>query len=234
MERWGVPEPRSAQSAPTRPTGGSDGARAGHTRSLPGAGFGAAFQALADRKLRELGGTWQQRSSRARRAEAVRRATHDMAGRVERQSGRRPAESTLRRNARTNRAPRGVDPEWLDRQARIDEAGGVKVLAQLLGVSQYAVRRWRDDGRPLVPGALIITADVEGVLIVNGEEYPRSLTVSVTIYPPAADDVRVANALGDMDRIAELLGPEIAAQVDWAGDADREYTVTEIVDISLH
>ncbi|WP_179299300.1 hypothetical protein [Mycobacterium avium] len=109
----------------------------------------------------------------------------------------------------------------------------MKALAQLLGVSQYAVRRWRDDGRPLVPGALIITADVEGVLIVNGEEYPRSLTVSVTIYPPAADDVRVANALGNMDRIAELLGPEIAEQVDWAGDADREYTVTEIVDLSL-
>lgn len=232
MERWGVPESRP-QTAPTRPTGGSGGARAGHTQGLPEAGFGAAFQALVDRKLRELGPNWQQRSYRARRAEAIRRATHDMAGRVERQSGRRPAESTLRRNARTNRAPRGVDPGWLDRQARIDEAGGVKALAQMLGVSQYAVRRWRDDGRPLVPGALIITADVEGVLIVNGEEYPRSLTVSVVIYPPAADDVRVANALGNMDRIAELLGPEIAEQVDWAGDADREYTVTEIVDISL-
>ena len=96
-------------------------------------------------------------------------------------------------------------------------------------------------GKVLIPtqqhirtlNAARLAADVEGVLIVNGEEYPRSLTVSVTIYPPAADDVRVANALGDMDRIAELLGPEIAAQVDWAGDADREYTVTEIVDISL-
>ncbi|WP_234713882.1 helix-turn-helix domain-containing protein [Mycolicibacterium chlorophenolicum] len=127
-----------------------------------------------------------------------------------------------------------MDPTVSDRQTRIDAAGGVKALAQLLGVSQYAVRRWRDLGRPLVPGALTVIADVEGVLVVNGEEYPRDLSVTIDIYPPAADDIRIAYALGDLDYIAELLGPEIAEQVDWEGEADREYVVTGITDITLH
>ena len=157
-----------------------------------------------------------------------------MANRIERQSGRRPADSTIRRSARTNRSPRGLDAVWSDRQTRIDAAGGVKALAQLLGVSQYAVRRWRDDARPLVPGALTVIADVEGVLVVNGEEYPRTMSVTIIIYPPAADDIRIAYALGDLDSIAELIGPEIAEQVDWAGEADREFTVTDITDITLH
>lgn len=231
MERWGVPErpaqpPRRATPRASRPTN--------YTASLPNSGFGAAFQALTGRKLRELSGPWLQRPQRERQAEAARRATNEMANRIEKQSGRRPADSTIRRSARSNRVPRGMDPAWSDRQSRIDAAGGVKALAQLLGLSQYAVRRWRDDGRPLVAGPLTITADVEGVLIVNGEEYPRSLTVTIVVYPPAADDIRIAYVLGDLDSIAELLGPEIADQVEWAGDADREYAVTEITDISVY
>lgn len=230
MERWGVPD-RPAQ--PPRRAASSSPRRVDYTASLPSPGFRAAFQALTGRKLRELGGRWQQRPLREQQAEAARRATTEMANRVERQTGRRPADSTIRRSARTNRTPRGLDTSVSNRQTRIDAAGGVKALSQLLGVSQYAVRRWRDHGRPLVPGALTIVADVEGVLVVNGEEYPRTMSVTIDIYPPAADDVRIAYALGDLDFIAELLGPEIAEQVDWAGEADREFTVTEITDITL-
>lgn len=231
MERWGVPD-RPAQ--PPRRAPSSSPRRVDYTASLPSPGFRAAFQALTGRKLRELGGRWLQRPLREQQAEAARRATAEMANRVERQSGRRPADSTIRRAARTNRTPRGLDPVVSDRQTKVDAAGGVRALAQLLGVSQYAVRRWRDLGRPLVPGVLTVVADVEGVLIVNGEEYPRTMSVTIDIYPPAADDVRIAYALGDLDYIAELLGPEIAEQVDWAGDAEREFTVTEITDITLH
>jgi hypothetical protein len=231
MERWGVPE--SSPTPPRRPTPASQ-ITGGYTSGAPVAGFGRAFESLVGRKLRELGPGWRGRSQRDRRAEAARRASNEMASRIERQTGRRPADSTIRRNARTNKMPRGVDAGLLARQASIDAAGGIRALAQLLGVSQYAVRRWRDEGRPLVPGGLDITADVDGVLVVNGEEYPRSLTVTVTVYPPAADDVRIAYAFNDMDTIAQIIGPEIAEQMDWAGEADRQYTVTEITDITLN
>lgn len=231
MERWGVPEP--TPTPPRRPPSSSGPGQDGYTPALPAAGFRAAFESLVGRKLRELTDRWTQRSQRDRRAEAARRATNEMANRIEKQTGRRPADSTIRRNARNNKTPRGVDPALLDRQTVIDAAGGIRQLAQMLGVTQYAVRRWRDEGRPLVPGPLDVTADVEGVIVVDGTEYPRSLTVTVTVYPPGSDDVRIHYAFGDIDSIAAILGPEIAAQVDWAGEADREFTVTEINDISL-
>ncbi|MGB7359965.1 MAG: hypothetical protein WA944_19100, partial [Mycobacterium sp.] len=65
---------------------------------MPVRGFAAAFRDLVDRKLRELTGQrWAGRSEGQRRAEATRRGARDMARRVERETGRRPAESTIRR-----------------------------------------------------------------------------------------------------------------------------------------
>ncbi|MBU8834470.1 hypothetical protein KL858_34210, partial [Mycolicibacterium goodii] len=107
MEHWGLPpEPGQApRPAATRQPAPAPGQAAPTT---PGGGFGAAFRALVGRKLRELGGRWRDRSERARRAEAARRGAAEMARRIERQTGHRPAEATIRRNARLDRTPRGV------------------------------------------------------------------------------------------------------------------------------
>lgn len=62
---------------------------------------------------------------------------------------------------------------------------------------------------------------------------PRSLTVSVTVGPPAADEIRAAYAVGDLEVIAEVLGPAITDQTDWAGAAERRFEVEVITDITV-
>lgn len=65
------------------------------------------------------------------------------------------------------------------------------------------------------------------------QPYPRSLTVSVTVGPPAADEIRAAYAVGDLEVIAEVLGPAITDQTDWAGAAERRFEVEVITDITV-
>lgn len=231
MARWGMPEPRDPA-----PAAAAAASRSGPASSppAPSKGFGAAFKALVSRKLRELTGRrWEGASERARQAEAARRSAAEMARRIERETGRRPAEATIRRNARQNRTPRGVDQVRTDRQARIDTAGGIAQLARQIGVRPRAVTRWRDFGTPMVPGGVRVSADVQGILWVAGEPYPRILTVSVTFDPPASDEIRAAFAVSDYDTIADLLGPAITVQTEWAGEAERYFEVEAITDVTI-
>lgn len=230
MEHWGLPSESGQAPRPAR----QPAAPGQVTPSTAGGGFGSAFRSLVGRKLRELGGRWRTRSERARRAEAARRGAAEMARRIERETGHRPAEATIRRNARLDRTPRGADQARLDRQARIDQAGGVNAFARQAGVNPRAVPRWRDQGRPLSPRSVRIVADVVGTLWANGEPYPRVLTADVTVDPPEADAALAAYAVGDWDALGEVLGGAIAEQVDWAGEAERWFEVEAITDVTIH
>lgn len=230
MERWGVSPPEPPRRVQPAPTAGD----AAISQPVPKRGFGASFRSLVSRKLRELTGRrWAGASERAREAEAARRGAAEMARRIERETGRRPSDATIRRAAREDRTPRGADQERMDRQARIDQAGSIAALARQAGATKAAVTKWRDSGGALVAGACLVTAEVDGVLWVNGEPYPRSMTVSVIVGPPAADEIRAAYAVLDFDAIAELLGPAISEQVDWAGDAERNYEVESISNVTV-
>lgn len=234
MARWGMPERREATPPPpARRAGG--GEPAASPPPVSSRGFGAAFKALVGRKLNELRGRrWEGASERARKAEATRRGAAEMARRIERQTGHRPAEATIRRNARQGRTPRGVDQTRMDRQSRIDTAGGIAQFARQVGASPRAVPQWRDAGAALIGDGVRVTADVEGVLWADGEAYPRSMTVTVTISDPeVADEIRAAHAAYDLESVAEMLGPAITQQTDWAGDAERRYDVEAITDITV-
>jgi hypothetical protein len=230
MEEWGKPAPPAPPPPPVAaPAGGT-----GIQPATPPTGFRAAFNNLVARKLSELTGQkWANASERARKAEAARRGAKEMAKRIERQTGKRPQESTIRRAARQDRTPRGADQKKLARQARIDAAGGIKKFAQKAGINARKVSRWLAGKATLTLGALRVTAHVTGVLIANGEPYPRDVTVILFIYPPAADDIRAAYAADEWDTIGEMIGPVIAEQVDWAGEAERSFQVEEIHSLTL-
>ncbi|OLT97891.1 hypothetical protein BKG60_03900 [Mycobacterium syngnathidarum] len=237
-----MPEPREAAPPPTRPAAGGAPAASPPVRSR---GFGAAFKALVGRKLNELRGRrWEhvreqaeqgrRGAQRAMEAEAARRAAGEMARRIERQTGHRPAEATIRRNAQQDRTPRGADQTRIDRQSRIDTAGGIDQFARQVGANPRAVPQWRDAGGSLVGDGVRVSADVEGILWADGEPYPRAMTVSITISDPdVADEIRAAHAAYDLESVGEMLGPAITAQTDWAGDAERRYEVEVITDITV-
>lgn len=244
MARWGMPERREPTPPPAaRPAGGA--APAAPSPPVRSRGFGASFKALVGRKLNELRGRhWEQvaeqagqghrGAQRAMEAEAARRAASEMARRIERETGHRPAEATIRRNARQDRTPRGVDQTRMDRQSRIDTAGGIDQFARQVGANPRAVPQWRDAGASLVGDGARVSADVEGILWADGEAYPRAMTVSVTISDPdVSDELRAAYAAYDFEAVAEMLGPAITAQTDWAGAAERRYEVEVITDITV-
>jgi hypothetical protein len=148
MKKWRTrdmppadPEERAAQTAPRR-TPPTPAESAGAKPASQRMGFKEALSALKDRKLKELAPKWMTRSKAEREAEAKARADREMARRIERQTGKKPAPSTIRRNAAKDSAPRGVDQERLDRQAAIDRAGGIKEFAAQAKVSPSTVRRW--------------------------------------------------------------------------------------------
>lgn len=147
MKKWRTrdmpptdPDERSAQMSPRRASPPPKTPEP----AAPRTGFKAALRALRERKLGDLLDTakWRKRTEAEREAEAKARADREMARRIERQTGRKPAESTIRRNAAKDTAPRGADQERLDRQAIIDRAGGVKTFASQAKVSESTVRRW--------------------------------------------------------------------------------------------
>ncbi len=233
MEEWGKPPP-----AAPRPVRQSVGAGEGGWQppAPPQIGFGDAFDNLAARKLRELSGAkWADDGSkgatRRREAEAKRRAAAEMARRIERQTGRRPKESTIRRAATAGRTPRGVDPATIDRQARIDAAGGVKAFAAKARVPAARVARWRDSGTS-IGGAIQVQAIVDGAMISGRESYPKRNTYAEgDLRPPASDDLLAALGAGDAAAVRELLGPFVAHHADWQGEAQRDFRIESITEL---
>lgn len=230
MEKWGAPPPAPPPPPPSGPTSG------GVQPSAPKVGFARAFSNLAGRKLRELRGRkWEGASERARTAEANRRAAAEMARRIERQTGRRPKESTLRRAAREDRTPRGADQSKLDRQARIDKAGGIKAFAAKVGVPASRVTGWRDRGAIMGVDAARITVNVTGDLYagMSATPYRKTIDAVLKVEPPAADEFRAAYADDDIEALTPMLGPLIDEQYEWTGDADRQFVPVEINSITV-
>jgi hypothetical protein len=236
-----TPPPSAAPSATTPPPSTSPG-----PQQSAGKGFGAAFRALVERKFRELSKTqrWQGVSEAKRRAEARRRGTDEMRKRLQRETGRRPAVSTVIRNASKGKTPKGVDQQRLDRQAAIDRAGGIKQFAAKAKISAYQARRWRDSGGPIhTSETVVIDFNVTGDLQhgQRSENEPETLDVDkqlvdkLTLDGAAADDFIEAYAADDIDTQKQILGEQIAQQIltDWNGDITRVYTVRTILTLSI-
>lgn len=268
MKKWRTrdmppsdPEERAAQAAPRRapaaPPAGQGGSR--------GTGFKAAWEALKNRKLAELANTvkWRRKSvtEADRQAEAKARADREMARRIQRQTGRKPATSTIRRNAAKDSSPRGVDQELLDRQAAVDKAGGVKEFAAQAKVSQSTARRWLA-GQAVIfspiaatgpitifytvvadlthtstdPGKSKLPSDQPGKILksVAGGEGVRPLQLS---GEEAAEFLQLL-ADGDQQALREKLGEllemyELNGDGSGWGSADTRCTVTEILEIAV-
>jgi hypothetical protein len=246
VEEWGKPPPPPPPRPPGPGTGG--GQEDDSQPPVPPIGFQKAFEVLAARKRRELkGARWEAvkateasggRGSKAARraldAEARRRAAAEMARRIERQTGKRPKESTIRRAARQDRTPRGVDQAKIDRQARIDAAGGIKPFAARAGVSQSSAAKWRDSGKS-ISGPIQVEAIVDGHLISNGESYPKqNVYAEGEMRPPAADALLAAIGAGDQAAVRALLGPFVAANADWQGEAERSFVVERIIELIIN
>lgn len=241
---------RFASSAPTPATPPTTSAGAPPSGSAApqstGKGFGASLRALVERKFRELSKAqrWQGVSEAKRRAEARRRGTDEMAKRLERETGKRPASSTVTRNASKGRTPKGADQQRLDRQAAIDRAGGVKQFAAKAKISAHQARRWRDSGGPIhTSGTVVIDFNVTGDLQhgQRSENEPETLDVdkqladNLTLDGPDADDFIEAYAADDIDTQKEILGQQIAQQIliDWNGDITRVFTVRTILTLTI-
>lgn len=232
----------SSSASPTTPPP-SDGS--GPQQST-GKGFGAALRALVERKFRELSKTqrWQGVSEAKRRAEARRRGTDEMSKRLQRETGKRPASSTVTRNASKGKTPKGADQQRLDRQAAIDRAGGLKQFASKAKISSHQARRWRDSGGPIhTSETIVVDFDVTGDLQ-HGQhslDEPETLDVGkhlkgdVTLDGVDADDFIEAYAAGDIEAQKEILGVQIAQTIliGWDGNITRTYTVRTIISLNI-
>lgn len=227
---------------------GSQQAGSPGTQQSAGKGFGSAFRALVERKFRELSSAqrWQGVSEAKRRAEARRRGTDEMAKRLERETGKRPASSTVARNASKGNTPKGADPSRLDRQAAIDRAGGMKQFATKAKISARQARRWRDTGGPIHTSETVVidfnvTGDLQHGQKSATSDEPETLDVDkhlagqLTLHGADADDFIEAYAADDIDAQKEILGEQIAKQilVDWDGIMTRIYTVRTIMTLSI-
>lgn len=259
------PEQRTAPPRPQRPATEQTPAAA---EPPPARGFRAAFSDLLDRKRRELAGTlkWLRRSDAAKddrtrdrveaeiRAEAKLRAEREMARRIERQTGRKPALSTVRRNAAKDSSPRGVDQERLNRQAAVDRAGGIKEFAAQAKVSPAKARRWLTSGTvpvfaPSTVGAIVVnyhvvcdihhyshkrktdTVEVGKVL----KSRPGSATGPLVLTGEDAADFLRAHAADDAETLKVLLADQINMHelANWDGEVTRSCTITEIIDLEI-
>jgi hypothetical protein len=217
-------------------------------------GFAAAFRDAVERKFRELSGRkWQKATEQQKRAEAARRGAREVARRIERITGKRPAESTIRRNARRDTTPKGADQQRLDRQAAIDRAGGVKKFAQKAGISERRVGNWRNTGAAVTPGPPGVEAiDVEFEITCDifhygarglTPEYDRKLDNSsyplngsdLTIAEPEASSFVIAFASSDDQAMKDILGEQMELQVvsTWHGRPQRNVVVKEIHSIVI-
>lgn len=236
------PTPPSSAASPTTPPPSGGSGPPPSTRK----GFGAALRALVERKFRELSKTqrWQGVSEAKRRAEARRRGTDEMSKRLQRETGKRPASSTVTRNASKGKTPKGADQQRLDRQAAIDRAGGLKQFASKAKISSHQARRWRDSGGPIhTSETVVIDFNVTGDLQhgQRSENEPETLDVDkqlvdkLTLDGSDADDFIEAYAADDIDTQKEILGEQIAQQIltDWNGEITRIYTVRTIITLSI-
>ena len=233
--------PSSAASPTTPPPSGGSG-----PQPSTGKGFGAALRALVERKFRELSNPqrWQGVSEAKRRAEARRRGTDEMSKRLQRETGKRPASSTVTRNASKGKTPKGADQQRLDRQAAIDRAGGLKQFASKAKISSHQARRWRDSGGPIhTSETIVVDFDVTGDLQ-HGQhsldepetlDVGKHLTGNVTLDGVDADDFIEAYAAGDIEAQKEILGVQIAQTIliGWDGNITRTYTVRTIISLNI-
>jgi len=256
------PEPpaEAAQPAPPPsgpPTSGGGTSPGGGSPSGPVKGFAASFRDAVQRKFRELTGQkWQQATEAQKRAEATRRGAREVARRIERLTGKRPAESTVRRNARRNATPKGADQDRLNRQAAIDRAGGVKPFATKAGITQRRATKWRDSGGPILPpgpegeaGAVSVEFDVTCDIFHVGPkgkvtpDYHRRLDNNteplfgddLIVEEPDASDFLAAYASEDNETLRSILGDQLAMKVVsyWPGRPGRTVTVTIIHTINV-
>jgi hypothetical protein len=242
----GDPPRRDTPAPPAGTTASVDPGTARTSSDRPGRGFGAAFRSLVERKYRELSSRarWSGVSERQRRAEATARSARDMSRRIERETGRRPAESTVRRNASRDAIPRGVNPGRMDRQAAIDRAGGIKPFAQRAGITTRQATRWRDSGGTIRTTDTIVidfhvTGDLQHGVRHEGEpetmQIDKDLDDKLTLSGPDADDFIQAYASDDIDTQKTILGEQISHQLllDWNGDITRIYTVRTIIRLAI-
>lgn len=223
--------PPSARPAP-RTTGDLTGERSGVTAALWG---------LAKRKLRELRGSrWETAKEHERIAEADRRARQELAKRIARETGRRPAERTLRRHKAAGTAPRGVDEQKLARQAAIDNAGSLAKFARSMGMTEYAAAKWRDEGGdlpPEPPQSLLFHVALVATLFSKGERYKTDEVWTTQIFVDGDVVARIAEAArsGDYGDVKDTVGALAAAQFPWVGKGkvDRVFEVSEVLDISI-
>lgn len=242
-----TPPPAPPASSPSASAPAPPGSGAGSQPS-GGKGFGAAFRALVERKFRELSKTqrWQGISEAKRRAEARRRGAGEMSRRLERQTGKRPAASTVTRNASKGSTPKGADQQQIDRQAAIDRAGGIKQFAAKAKISAHQARRWRDTGGPIhTSETIVINFNVTGDLH-HGQSRPdhyepetldenKTLIDKLVLEGADADEFMEVYAADNIDAQKELLGEHIAKQLlsDWDGDITRTYVVRTITILTI-
>jgi hypothetical protein len=257
------PAPTGAAADPPPPASGSTPAPAGTgtpSSALPpsATGFRAVFRAAVTRKFREMTGQkWQDATDTEKRAEATRRATSEVARRIERLTGKRPADSTIRRNAGKNTTPRGADQQLLNRQAAIDRAGGIKQFATQAGVSPKKVSQWRDTGSGIAPGladeggavfvVFDVTCDIFHPASILGKggttEYGRRLDnhshplygSDMAVSEPDASSLVAAHADGDDEMTKEVIGRQIEIQVTstWYGRQPKAVTVTTVHSLEI-
>lgn len=203
------------------------------------------------RKLRELKGRrWERASEQARvreaekraRAEvskeAQRRAHAELARRIEKETGHRYSERTLRKHIRAGDAPPTVDVERMERQAAIDNAGSIDRFARSQGMSHGAVVWWRDHGGDLpeqLPDSLLIYAVFVATLISGGNRYKDDgiWQVDMTVTGEYVAAVLAAARSGDYQGLLGYMAAAGAEQFPWVGEADRSFEVTEILEISI-
>lgn len=231
-------------------------------------GIGAAIWGLTRRKLRELEGTkwvanearrqlrelkgrrWEKATEKARfkeaekRArkemakEAQQRARSEMAKRIEKETGKRYAESTLRKHAAAGTTPGSLDGEKMARQAAIDNAGSIDKFAVAHGMTRSAVVRWRDHGGALpeqYPDSLLLLVDFIATLLSKGARYKEDQlwSVEIVVTGDAVALVLEAERTGDYSQVIPIIADLAAEQFPWTGAADREFLVTEIVAITI-
>lgn len=249
------PEQRAALTRPQRPAADQAPPAAAEVPPPP-RGFRAALRDLAERKLRELSATmkWRGQSEAQQRAEARARAEREMARRIAQQTGKRPAASTIRRNAAKDSSPRGVDQDRLNRQAAVDRAGGLNQFAKAAKVSPAKARRWLTSGTVPVFAPSTVGAIVVGYTVVCDIHHysdkrktsspqinkllksrPGTATAPLVLTGEDAADVLRAYAEGDTDTLKTLLADQINMHelANWDGEVTRSCTITEITEIEI-
>lgn len=216
----------------------------------PPRGFRDCFNDLSDRRLRELGASWEGVNSRSRRAVASRRAREEMVRRIETRAGRRYATSTIARWAARNQWPPGIETFWFDRWATIDRAGGIAALAASLRSTAGRVIAWRDSLDPNAPPPRPVTPAIPeepqeigvetlGILQISDTlQYDKRIpTDSTKDYEVLRvdPDIGVLQAWFDDDEellkglLSDLITDQVLGGWDVVQHYECRYTVTKIL-----